>query len=314
MKGRIFTHSGIFHADDCFAVAAALILLPEAEVIRVRQLPEDFDSEYDIALDVGGQHDIDRMIFDHHQENGNDDGCAAVGKFWKWGYKIIIDTLYPDLSEYLLNNISEYVENSIINPIDRGDIGLKDWEPTEDAIENGWSHLSAARLISSCNAPFGSSEEVQMDHFMTCVRMADLSLRGTIRQGIEFCWMKFEVTKAAENRSLDSIKYHYLVLEEPGPWQAHVIGHEDLNDVLYVIFPSDRGGWMVQCVPDALDSFGMRKPLPEHWAGLRGKLFASITDLEQHGSATFCHPGRFIAGAETLEDAIKLASLAAAKN
>jgi uncharacterized UPF0160 family protein len=236
---------------------------------------------------------------------------AAVGKFWKETGVFIIDKLHPELSTDIIGQVADYVETSIISPIDRGDIGVKDSEPTEEAIEAGWSHLSATRLISSCNAPFGASDEVQMDHFMTCVRMAQLSLKGTIQQGIEFCRMRNEVAKAAENRSQDSLDYNYIVIENPGPWQAHVLGREDLNDVLYVIFPSDRGGYMIQCVPDALDSFGKRKELPAEWAGLRGEEFASKVRLTQSGSATFCHPGRFIAGAETLEDAMKLASLAA---
>jgi uncharacterized UPF0160 family protein len=314
MKKRIFTHSGIFHADDVFCVAASLLIWPEAEVFRVRQLPEDFGQDhknfFDVALDVGGVYDPRLMMFDHHQEHGNADGMAAIGKFWKETGVFVIDELYPELSTDIIGQVAEYVENSIVTPIDRGDIGIKDWQPTEEAIENGWSHLSAARLISSCNAPFGSSEEVQMDHFMTAVRMAQLSLRGTISQGIEFCRMRTEVAKAAEKRSLDSEKYHYLVLEEPGPWQAHILSRQDLEDVLYVIFPSDRGGWMVQCVPDALDSFGKRKELPAEWAGLRGEEFASKVGLTQSGSATFCHPGRFIAGAENLEDAKFLAVLA----
>ncbi|MCF7910834.1 MYG1 family protein, partial [Candidatus Pacearchaeota archaeon] len=236
---------------------------------------------------------------------------AAIGKFWEETGLFVIDELHPELSTHIIVQVADYVENSIVAPIDRGDIGIKDCEPTNEAIENEWAHLSAARLISSCNPPFGSSKKTQMDHFMTAVQMAQLSLRGTISQGINFCRMENEVAKAADTRSQESIDYNYLVIENPGPWQAHVLGRENLNDVLYVIFPSDRGGWMVQCVPDALNSFGKRKALPKSWAGLRGEEFASKTGVK-FGSATFCHPGRFVAGAETLGDAIKLASLAAA--
>jgi uncharacterized UPF0160 family protein len=311
MKKRIFTHSGMFHADDVFCVAASLLIWPEAEIFRVRQLPEDFgkdhNNSFDVSVDVGGVYDGSLMMFDHHQSGGNADGMAAIGKFWKETGVFVIDELYPELSADIIGQVADYVETSIIAPIDRGDIGIKDWEPTDEATENGWSHLSAARLISSCNAPFGASEEVQMDHFMTAVRMALLSLRGTIQQGIEFCRMKNEVEAAASLRADD---WSFIILQNPGPWQAHVIGREDLNDILYVIFPSDRGGWMVQCVPDALDSFGKRKELPAEWAGLRGEEFASKVGLTQFGSATFCHPGRFVTGAETLEDAMKLASLA----
>ena len=70
---------------------------------------------------------------------------------------------------------------------------------------------------------------------------------------------------------------------------------------------SNRGGYNWQCIPDAPGSFGQRKPVPMPWRGLRGQELQAITGV---ASATFCHPAGFIGGAETLEDAIRLAVLA----
>lgn len=76
---------------------------------------------------------------------------------------------------------------------------------------------------------------------------------------------------------------------------------------MYVIFPSNRGGYNVQAVPPELGSNAQRKPLPEAWAGAPAAELQRITGV---ATATFCHPGRFMCGADTFEDAIKMAKLA----
>ena len=90
------------------------------------------------------------------------------------------------------------------------------------------------------------------------------------------------------------------------PWQDHLFSsvNPKAKDVLYVVFPSIREGYNVQAVPDKPEGFGQRKALPESWAGLRGEEFAKKCGVEK---AIFCHPARFICGASTLEDAVRLA-------
>ncbi|MEX2010580.1 MAG: MYG1 family protein, partial [Parcubacteria group bacterium] len=47
----IATHSGMYHADDVFAVATLLMVYPDAEVIRTRDMEKIQEAE--IAVDVG---------------------------------------------------------------------------------------------------------------------------------------------------------------------------------------------------------------------------------------------------------------------
>lgn len=56
-----------------------------------------------------------------------------------------------------------------------------------------------------------------------------------------------------------------------------------------------------------LGGFGQRKPVPTAWRGLKGVELQEATGIK---TATFCHPGGFIGGAYTLEDALALAKLA----
>lgn len=307
MFSKIYTHSGMFHADDVLAVAAALILAPKAAVIKVRELPETFNPERDLALDVGGQYVPGQNMFDHHQKDGNTDGMAAVGKFWTCMGQDVVRKSHPNLHGKQLEEVCHRVAVALISPVDRADIGLLDWQVTNEAEENDWQHLSASKLVSMANLPFGSSPEDQHEAFMTCVGMMNLAIRGQINQSVEYARMAAEVDAAVANATPDQ---QYLVINNPGPWQGHVLERESLQHILYVLFPSDRGGWMIQCVPDANEGFGKRKELPITWAGLRDQEFAGLTELAQSGSATFCHPGRFIAGAETFDDVCQLAQLA----
>lgn len=68
-----------------------------------------------------------------------------------------------------------------------------------------------------------------------------------------------------------------------------------------------EGGYNWQCVPDVLGGFGQRKSVPNEWRGLSGPKLQEVTGI---ATASFCHPAGFIGGAETLEDARKLAKLA----
>ena len=71
-----------------------------------------------------------------------------------------------------------------------------------------------------------------------------------------------------------------------------------------------RGGFNWQCVPEKLGSFVQKKPVPAEWKGLKGPDLQKVTGV---ATATFCHPAGFIGGAETMEDAIRLAEIAASK-
>lgn len=285
----IYTHSGIFHGDDVFAVAVLKMNFPSAQVCRVRELPENFDWATDIAVDVGGKYDPSKNMFDHHQKGGQDDGLAAIGKVWK-SFGIILCGS---------TDITDRVWETLLVSINDADIGVQTFAPIE-----GRRHLSASALISSCNPPFGTPEETVSSIFIQMVDMAIVSLTHSIAQAMEWVNMKTAVSNAAIHSN-----GRILQLSCPGPWQEHIF-NQGLDDVLYVIYPSDRGGFLCQCVPDSPGSFGQRKPLPASWAGLRGDDLKSIANLNLSGPATFCHPGSFICGAESITDCLKLASLA----
>jgi len=289
---RIYVHAGMFHADDVFCVAAlAQISGTQFTVLRVRELPIDFDiNNGDIATDVGGRFVPEQGVFDHHQKGGNEDGMAAIGKLWSvFGSEICGD-----------QRTADRVYLTLLAAIDRADIGVSDWNP----VREDWRHLSASALISSMNPEFGCSDADRMEAFLTAVEAARFALKGTIQNARSF--IKMSDVVASATRHFDG---RVIELNSGGPWQEHIF-EQKLENVLYVIYPSERGGFCLQAVPDAPGSFGMRKPLPDFWAGLRGQELASLIGLPNYGPATFCHPGRFIGGAETLDDVLGMVGLA----
>ena len=87
----------------------------------------------------------------------------------------------------------------------------------------------------------------------------------------------------------------------------YVIDEKKAKDILFVVFPSNRGGYNVYAVPKEAGSFENRKSFPKEWAGLRDEKLQKITGVN---SAAFCHIACFICTAKTKDDAIKLANLA----
>lgn len=118
-------------------------------------------------------------------------------------------------------------------------------------------------------------------------------------------------TKAQKivDEAIEISEGHILVLDQFVPWQEFIFSSttEKAEGIQFVVFPSNRGGYNWQCVPDSLGSFGQRKSVPTEWKGLRDFDLQKVTGV---ATASFCHPAGFIGGATTLEDALALAKLA----
>ena len=109
--------------------------------------------------------------------------------------------------------------------------------------------------------------------------------------------------------AIEKAEEHIMVLNQFVPWQEYIFSSTSpkADEIQFVVFPSNRGGYNWQCVPDGLGSFGQRKSVPEEWKGLRDDDIQKVTGID---TATFCHPAGFIGGAETFADAYALAKKA----
>lgn len=258
-----YTHAGMFHADDVFATALCRILNPDIEVYRVFKVDEDMMADPNaIIFDIGGGK------FDHHDEPKEcrpNSGVpyAAFGKLWREFSALLVS-----------DEIAKQIDRDLVRPVDEQD--------------NGGAKNTLSRQIKLFNPEWDSTESVD-DCFFDAVRFAERILRNTIDH--------FSARDRAREAFYASatIEDGICILDRFLPWQESVINEQP--DVMFVIYPSNRGGYTVQTVPTAMGSRKVRKSFPKEWLG------ATVSEL----GITFCHPANFIAATDSIEDAINVA-------
>lgn len=267
---KAYTHAGKFHSDDVFSAAFLRILNPDIQIERGNQPPEGFDG---IVFDIGlGE-------FDHHQKNKavrDDEGktpYAAFGLLWrKYGPLLFAQEEV------------EHFDEKFVALLDLSD-------------NTGCSH-PLAFAIADFNPVWDDKETKSDDRFFEAVDMAEKILR-----------YKFERMYASERakerveRCLQKSQDHILILEESMPWKRFV----KETDIYFVIYPSNRGGYSIQAVPDDTveeENEILKLPFPEAWRGMDAQTIQRESGTK---TARFCHTSGFLAAADTLEDAIAMA-------
>lgn len=288
-QANAVTHSGVFHADEVLATVILYKVLGDVTVLRTSKVTEEL-SDNVIVYDIGfGK-------FDHHQKGGNgarENGVpyAACGLIWKeYGYKLVGNTVNPEL-------VWNLIDRDIIQGVDATDNGtmLK-----AGAIAH---NMSFSNIISSFNPTWDCAEDPD-EAFIRAVEFAEVVFENTLKNATA----KAKAQEIVEE-AIEKSQEHIMVLDRFVPWQEVIFSSENAkaSEVLFVVFPSNRGGFNWQCVPDVLGGFGQRKPVPFEWRGLFGKNLQKVTGVP---TSIFCHPAGFIGGAETFEDAYALAKLA----
>ena len=285
----IATHNGNFHADDVFSIAALKNIFPSFKLIRTRDL--ELIAKADIVIDVGGEYDPDAGRFDHHQRGGagereNGIPYSSFGLIWqKYGLEICQGN----------QDVVNAVDRGLVSTIDAIDCGYA--EGIAEGITKG---ISLSQTIGMFNPTW--QEE---SHFDTCfdeaVDFASRVLTRFIASANGGISAKAIVAKAIDNAEDPRV----IVLEKYTPWKRTV--HALSEEALYMIYPSQSGEWRIQTVPAEPGSFENRKSLPKQWAGLSDNALKEVTGIDD---AMFCHNGLFIAGAESFESTMKMASIA----
>ena len=281
----IATHNGNFHADDVFSVAALKRIFPSFKLIRTRDL--ELVARADIVVDVGGEYDSDTDRFDHHQRGGagereNGIPYSSFGLIWqKYGLEICQGN----------QDVANAVDAGLVSTIDAIDCGH---------VEGVSKGISLSQTISMFNPTWQEDS-----HFDTCfdeaVDFASRVLTRFIASANGGISAKEIVAKAID----DAEDPRVIVLEKYTPWKRTV--HELSERALYIVYPSQTGQWRIQTVPVEPGSFEDRKPLPATWAGLSDADLQRVTGIDD---AMFCHNGLFVAGAESFESTIKMATMA----
>ena len=258
-----FTHAGKFHADDVFATALLQLVRPDIQITRGFDVPEDFEG---IVYDIGFG------MFDHHQSpremRPNGVPYAAFGLLWR--------VLGPGL---VGERQARLVDENFVQPLDLND---NTGEPNSlcDAIgffNPVWDEDGGA--------------DVQDQQFFAAVAVAKQILTRQI------------ASANAVNRADDKVRTAYaasqngiVVLPCYLPWKNGLYK----TDALFVVYPSQRGGWSAQCVTDHKTK-KPKLPFPQSWAGQPQEVIEQKSGIE---GISFCHASRFLITAKDKETAL----------
>lgn len=288
-EATAITHGGTFHADEIMATVILEKVFGDIIVCRTFRVPEDLKEDV-IVYDIGFG------TFDHHQKGGNgarENGVpyAACGLIWKeFGHKIVADTCNPEL-------VWNLIDRGLIQGIDAGDNGAL------PKLDYPAQAMSFSAVISGFNPNWDSNKDPD-EAFAKAVELAEVVFDNTLASTIA----KAKAEQIVEE-AIEKAEEHIMVLNQFVPWQEYIFSSTSpkADEIQFVVFPSNRGGYNWQCVPDGLGSFGQRKSVPKEWKGLRDADIQKVTGID---TATFCHPAGFIGGAETFADAYALAKKA----
>ena len=261
-----FTHGGKFHADDVFSTALLRILRPDFTVTRGFEVPQGFD---------GIVYVIDNGPFDHlaadREERPNGIPYAAFGLLWRqFGAQLVGE------------NQARLVDENFVQPLDLND--------------NTGENCLLADAIGSFNPQWDMDQDPDAC-FAKAVEFAQVVLQNIIDNALAVNRADELVQTAYEN-SKDGI----VVLPCYAPWKNALYR----SDALFVVYPSQRGGWGAQCVNDRLTK-RPKKPFPMGWAGQPQEHLQKASGLK---TLRFCHVSRFLVTTETKEDAIAACYLA----
>jgi len=285
------THDGSFHADEVNGWVLLKELWPDAVLVRTR---DKFILETcDIVFDVGGGK------FDHHKEDREkrDNGIyySGVGLLWREFGEIIIKKYASGFNDVEVKNVVRKFDEDFLLPICAEDNGQK--------IYNSEYKIKTYSSVIGDFNPTYNEDTPEDEAFYNAASLAKFIFRKELRKVISYVERKVAIREALDKRKIPEI----LILDRRIPWKEALIDLDTNEEVLYTIYPTDKGTFMVQAVPKQADSFENRKNLPAKWGRVSDEDFEETTKVK---GSIFCHANLFLAGAETIEGAVQLAELA----
>ena len=279
-QANCITHSGTMHADEVFATAFLDLYLGDVRVFRTNKV--DGVSNDILVYDIG------RGKFDHHQldalkrENGIT--YSSIGLLWKeYGRDF--------LKKYGYSNIEEVfngVDKDLIEGIDADDNGFF------PKIDANYKVKTISNIIKIFNPSFDSGEN-ETEQFIKAVNLAKMIFEEEV---IYINGKVISDKKVTEIINNSDINKGYLYLDEYAPFEDAIFNHPEGEKILFVAYPSNRGGYAIKTVGKNSNDRTSRKLFPEEWAGLQGTELEEVSGIV---GLNFCHTGRFIVNCSNFE-------------
>jgi uncharacterized UPF0160 family protein len=287
LKKTFGTHSGAFHADDVFAIAALSMLYPDYEIHRSRD--PDVWAQCDFLVDVGGRYTHADRVYDHHFKDGPayEDGLkmSSVGLIWAhYGAEICGCA-----------DVADRVCRRLIRQF--------------DAIDNGVTlthHIEAFCDVREISLSGSISMMNPQDHSKADEAFADevVRARGLLQASIAGArhWIESRVGLETALKEALAEERAYILVPEDCKWPEHLFNSRGNEAILYAVFAKDEK-WFAQAVPSAPGAFSNRKDFPAAWAGLNDEEFSAVAQVPD---GIFCHPRLFLCATGSQESTIKL--------
>ena len=289
-EANCITHSGTMHADEVFATAFLDLYLGNVRVFRTNKV--DFSKIDDNVL----VYDIGRGEFDHHQEDAlkreNGITYSSLGLlFKKFGRDFLIKQKIMDI-----DLVFQGIDKDLIEAIDADDNGFF------PKIEAPYKVKTISSMIKIFNPSYQSLEN-ESEQFLKAVEVAKrifeeevIYINGKVLADKK---VKEEIDKLDDNSK-------YMILDEYIPYEECVLSCEKTKNLLFVAFPSNRGGYAIKVIPKDLNDHTARMPFPLEWAGKVDSELENVSGIE---GLTFCHVGRFIVSCRDLDVVFKVLNL-----
>ena len=300
---RLITHDGSFHADDVLAhaVLSGIPRFKDAELVRTRDADLIASAgTSDVVFDVGFVFDPLTNRFDHHMRDkplrlethdGERIPYSSVGLVWRFFGEEYLLGQFPGIAPHL-DQVWAEIDRTLIVPTDM----------TDNGVGVSFEPASLSVTISDFNMDWDDPTDRNDDHFLAASAFAQIVIEKRVRTALAAARahdMAFEAMATSPDPRI-------IVLPCAMPWEPAMYAG-GFSDALYVI--SERKGmWYCQAVRPEPGSFQQRRPLPEEWAGLEG---ARLVEASGVVDAVFCHAGRFVCAAGSLEGARRMARIAA---
>ncbi len=286
LEANCITHSGTMHADEVFATAFLELYLKEVKVYRTPSLPDNIPHEAII-------YDIGRGEFDHHQIDAkrreNNIPYSSIGLLWNhFGRKYLETCKIENVEEVFLG-----VDKDLIEGIDADDNGVF------PKIEANYKVKTISNIIKIFN-PSYDSNEVESEQFQKAVELA----KRILQEEIIYITGKVKADIIVQ-QELSNIKENqkYLILEKYLPYEDTILNSEQANSILFVAFPSNRGGYAIKTIPKSITDKTARLEFPKEWAGLTDEELEQASGIK---GLRFCHTSRFIVTCDTIDTVYKV--------
>ena len=278
------THSGTMHADEVFATAFLDLYKKDIKVFRTTNISSN-DYKDKLIYDIG------RGKFDHHQEDArvreNGIKYCSLGLLWEeFGKDFLKEQNYENIDELYQEIEKDFIEQ--IDAIDNGEF---------PKVEARYKLKSISDIIKIFNPSFKSNEN-ESTQFIKAVGVAKL----IFEEEILHCNGKVIAKNIVLNKVKETDK-KYIILDEYMPYEEAILNNEDANNIVFVIYPSTRGGYALKTIPKSNEDKSSRCEIPQEWAGKSDKELEDVSGIKD---VLFCHIGRFIISTKTKESAIKI--------